>query len=165
MSVLTRAMRRAMAPPACIERALTSYGVNLTWGPMIVVVAQSAAVISALRTVDHLTPLKTATICVSGVAPFCCECATRRRMAATSHARGYPVAPCLIDSTLRPFFCVVKIRLMKVVAVQVVAEAVMDWVVLSPKKNWISRRLKGVETVSVPPAHYSRGWRRKKKAI
>ena len=77
-----------MAPPARIERALTSSGVNPTWGPMIVVAAQSAAVISALRTVDHLTPLKTAARCVSRVAPCGRKCATRRRMAATAHARG-----------------------------------------------------------------------------
>ena len=57
VSVSTHAMRRAMAPPVRIERALTSSGVNLTWGPMIVVAARSAAVILTLRTMDHLTPL------------------------------------------------------------------------------------------------------------
>ena len=66
LSVSTRAMRRAMAPPARIERALTSSGVRTTWGPMIVVVALSTVVILALRTMDHLTPLKTAARCVSG---------------------------------------------------------------------------------------------------
>ena len=66
MFVLTRTMRRAMAPPDRIERALTFYGVNPTWGPMIVVAAQSAALISALRIVDHLFPLKTAARCLFG---------------------------------------------------------------------------------------------------
>ena len=66
VSVSRRAMRRAMAPLARIKRALTSSGVNPTWGPMIVVVARSAAVISSLRNVDHLSPLKTAERCVSG---------------------------------------------------------------------------------------------------
>ena len=93
-----------MAPPARIERALTSYGVNPTWVPMIVVAAQSAAVISSLRTVDHLTPSKTAAICVSGVALCCHKCATRRRMTAIAHARGCPMALCPIDSPLAPFF-------------------------------------------------------------
>ena len=128
VSVSTRAMRRAMAPPARIERALMSSGVNPTWGPMMVVAAWSAALILALRTVDHLPLLKTSAICVSGVAPCCHKCATRRRMVATAHARGCPVAPCPIDSTLTPFFCVVKRRLTKVAAAQVVVEALMDWV-------------------------------------
>ena len=84
--VSNRAMRRAMAPPARIERALTSSGVNPTWGPMIVVTARSTAIILELRTVDQLTPLKTAARCVSGVAPCCRKCVTRLRMAATAHA-------------------------------------------------------------------------------
>ena len=93
-----------MAPPARIECALTSSGVNPTWGSMIVVAARSAAVVLALRNVDHLTLLKTAARCVSGVALCCRKCATRRRMAATAHARGCPVAPCPIDSPLRHYF-------------------------------------------------------------
>ena len=93
-----------MAPLAPIERALTSSGVNPTWFPMIVVAARSAAVILALCNVDQLFPLKTAVICVSGVAPGCRKCATRCHMAATAHARGCPVAPCPIDSPLTPFF-------------------------------------------------------------
>ena len=55
-----------MALPARIKRALTLSGVNPTWGLMIVVAAQSAAVISTLRTVDHLSHLKTAARCASG---------------------------------------------------------------------------------------------------
>ena len=58
VSVLTRSMRRAMAPPACIDLVLTSSGVNPTWVPMRVVAVRSAAVISALRTVDQAVPLK-----------------------------------------------------------------------------------------------------------
>ena len=50
-------------------------------------------------------------------------------------------------------------------AAQVLAEAVVAWVDWSPTKDWMSHKLKGVETVSVPPAHYSRGWRRNRKAI
>ena len=53
VSMLTRAMMRAMAPPARIDRALTSSGVNITWGPMRVVAARSAVVILELRTVDQ----------------------------------------------------------------------------------------------------------------
>ena len=140
-----------MVPPARIKRALTSSGVNPTWGPMMVVAARSAAVILALRTVDHLTPLKTEARCVSGVAPCCRNYATRRRMAATAHAQVSPVAPCPIDSPLTPFFCIGKRRLTKVAAAQVVEEAVVAWVGLFPTKNWMSRRLKGVEAVSVLP--------------
>ena len=78
MSVSTRAMRRDMGPLARIDRALTSSGVNPTWGPMIVVAAWSAAVISTLRIVDHLFPLKTTVRCVFGGARCCRKCATRR---------------------------------------------------------------------------------------
>ena len=100
----TRTMRRAMAPPARIEHALTSSGVTPTWGPIIVVAAQSAAVISALRTVDRLSPLNTATRCMSGGVLCCRKCATRCRMADTAHAWGCPVASYPIDSSLAPFF-------------------------------------------------------------
>ena len=62
-------------------------------------------------------------------------------------------------------FCVVKRRLTKVAAAQVAAESVVAWKGWLPTKNWMSRRLKGVVTVSVPPAHYSPGRSRKKKAI
>ena len=55
--VSTRAMRRAMALLARIDRALTSSGVNPTWGPMLAVAVRSALVISALRTVDQVAPL------------------------------------------------------------------------------------------------------------
>ena len=65
VSVSTRSMRRYMAPPGRIEHVLTSSGVNPTLVTMIVVAAQSVAVISALQTVDHLSPLKTAARCVS----------------------------------------------------------------------------------------------------
>ena len=128
MSVLTRAMMRAMAPPARIKSALTSSGVNPSWGPMIVVAARSAAVIYALRIVDHLFTLKTAARCVFGEALCCCKCATWRQMDSTAHTRGCPVAPCPIDSPLTPFFCVVKARLTKVAAAQVEGEALMAWV-------------------------------------
>ena len=40
-----------------------------------------------------------------------------------------------------------------------------DMVAWDPTKNWILQMVKGVETVSVPPAQYSPGWRRKRKAI
>ena len=100
VSVSTCAMRRGMAPPACIDRALTSSAVNPTWGPMRVVAVRSAAVISALRTVDQSVALKTAARCVSGVATCCRRCATRRRIAATAHVRGCPVAPCPINSPI-----------------------------------------------------------------
>ena len=59
MSVLTRAMRMEMAPLARIDRALTSSGVDFTLGLMMVVAAHDAAVISALRTVEHVLLLKT----------------------------------------------------------------------------------------------------------
>ena len=34
-----------------------------------------------------------------------------------------------------------------------------------PTKNWMSCRVKGVETASVPPVQYSPGWIRKKNVI
>ena len=49
-------------------------------------------------------------------------------------------------------------------AAQVAAEAVVAWKGWVPTKNWMSRRAKGVVTVSVPPAQYSPGQSRKKKA-
>ena len=118
MPVLTRAMRMAIAPPARIERAMTSSGVNPIWSPMIVVAARSAAVISALLTVDHLSPLKNAARCVSGGAPLYRKCSIWSRMAATTHAWGCPVAPCPIYSHLVLFFCILKGRLMKVAVAQ-----------------------------------------------
>ena len=125
MSVSTHAMSRAIAPPARIDCALTSSGVNTTWGPLRVVAAHSSVVISALRTVDHVVPLKTAARCMSRVAPCCHKCATLSRMAATAHAQGCPVAPCLIYYPLTTLFCVVKKRLTKVAAAKVAAEAVV----------------------------------------
>ena len=86
-------------------------------------------------------------------------------MAATSHARGCPVALCPIDYSLTPFFCVVKRRLKKVAASQVRGEAVVAWVGWVPTKSWMSRRVKEVETVSVTPAQYSPGLKRKNKLI
>ena len=151
VSMSTCPLRRAMAPPARIDHALTSFGVNPTWGPMRVVATRSTVVILALRTVDQAVPLKTAARCVSGVAPCCRRCATRCRMAATAHARECPVAPCPMDSPLTPFFCVIKRRLTKVAAAQVAAEAMVAWKGWLPTKNWMSHRLKGVVTVLVPP--------------
>ena len=46
-----------MAPPARIDPALTSSGVNPTWGPMVAVAVRSAVVISELRTVNQVAPL------------------------------------------------------------------------------------------------------------
>ena len=79
-------MRRAIAPPARIKRALTLSCVKPTWGLMIVVAVRNAEVILELRTVDHLLPLKTAARCVSLGELWCCNCVTWRRMAATAHA-------------------------------------------------------------------------------
>ena len=50
-------------------------------------------------------------------------------------------------------------------ALQVEGEALVDWVGWAPTKNWMSRRVKGVETVSVPPAQYSPVRSRKKNEI
>ena len=98
--------------------------------------------------------------------PNAYTCVTQRRMAATAHAQGCPVSPCPIDSPLTPFFCVVKRRLTKVTVAQVEGDPVVAWVGgWVTKKNWISRRVKGVDTVSAPPAQYFPGRRRKKKAI
>ena len=58
-----------MAPPARIERALTLSGVNPTLGQMIVVAARSSEVIYVQRTMNHLSPLKTTSRCMSGGAP------------------------------------------------------------------------------------------------
>ena len=50
-------------------------------------------------------------------------------------------------------------------AAQEVGEYLVDWVGWVTTKNWMLRRVKGVETVSVPPAQYSPGRRRKNNAI
>ena len=50
-------------------------------------------------------------------------------------------------------------------AAQVAAEAVVAWKGWVPTNNWISRRVKGVVTVSVPQTQYFPGQSRKKKAI
>ena len=48
---------------------------------------------------------------------------------------------------------------------QVEGEALAAWVDWVPTNNWMSRRVKGVETVSVTPAQYSPDRMKKKKAI
>ena len=125
--------------------------VKPTWVSIIVVAARSAEVILVLRTVDHLFLLKTEAQCMSLGAPCCCKCATRCRMAAIAHAQGWTIAPCPIDSPVTPFFCVIKRRLTKVVAALVTEEADVAGVSWVPTKNWMLSRLKGAETVSVPP--------------
>ena len=50
-------------------------------------------------------------------------------------------------------------------AAQVEGEAVLAWNSWVTTKIWMSRRIKRVETVSVPPAQYLPGRRRKKKAM
>ena len=62
------------------------------------------------------------------------------------------VTQCPTDSPLTPFFCVVYRRLTNVAAAQVEGEAMVAWDGWVPTKNWILQRVKGVETVSVPPA-------------
>ena len=154
-----------MAPPARIERVLTYSGVKTTWSPMILVAAQSADVISALRTVDRSFPLKAGAKCVLLGAPCRHRCATRRLMAATAHARGWTIVPYPVDYSLTPFFCIIKRRPMKIAAAQVAGEAVVAGLGWVPINNWMSRRVKGVETVSVTLAQYSPGRSRKKNAI
>ena len=117
-----------MAPPVRIGLALTSSGVNPTWVPMRVVAACSAAVISALQTVEHVVLLKTAARYVSEVALCCRRCATRRRMVATAHARGCPVVPCQIELHLTPFLYVVKRKPKKLAEAQVTGSVVVAWV-------------------------------------
>ena len=119
---------------------------------MIGVAAQSVEVILALRTVDHILTFKTEARCVLLEAPCCCKCDTWRWMDATAHAQGCHVTPFPIDSHLTPFFCVIKRRLPKVEAVKVTGEALVAEVRWVPTKNWMSRRVKGVETVSMPLA-------------
>ena len=74
-------MSRDIALPDHIKRGIIYSGMNPTWGPMILVAAQSSDVVSALRTVDHRLPLKTTASCVFLGGACCHMCATRRRMA------------------------------------------------------------------------------------
>ena len=154
-----------MALPALTKIALMYLGVNPTWGLMILVAARNADVILSLRTVDYRFQLKMTAICVLFEALCYCGCATRRRMAATAHTRGRTVAPCPMDSPLMPFFCVVKRRRRKVEVEQATGEAVVAGLGWVPTNNWISSRVKGVETVSVPLVQQLPGRRRKKNAI
>ena len=124
---------------------------------MILVVSLSSEVISALRILDRRFTLKMAAKCVLMGAPCCRNGSTRRLMAATAQARGCPVVPCLMDSTLTSFFCVVKRRLKTISEAQVVWEDMVAGLVWVPTKNWVSNMFKGVETVYVPPAQYLSG--------
>ena len=75
---------------------------------------------------------------------------------------------CCAVSDGSPFdaiFYVVKRRLTNVAAAQVASEAVVAWKGWLPTNKCMSRRVKGVVTVLVPPAQYSLGRSRKKKAI
>ena len=57
MSRRAKGVVTVSVPPDRIDRALTSSGVNPTWGPMVAVAVRSALVISALRTMDQVAPL------------------------------------------------------------------------------------------------------------
>ena len=165
VSVLKHTMRRALAAPDRIERALTFSGVKPTCGLMILVVVQSADVISRLRAVGRHFMLKTVARCVLLGAPCCRKCSTRLLMDDTAHVWGWPVVPCPMDSPLMSFFCIVKRRLTKVTAAHVTGEAVVAGLGWVPTKNWMSRRVKGVDKVYVPPEQYSPGRSRKKNAF
>lgn len=93
-----------MAPPAHIERALTSVGLKPTCGPEILTASRSALMTSVLLIVDHFPFLDTSAICKRLLAPCCCICATNILITATANARGFPVSPCTIDSPLVQLF-------------------------------------------------------------
>ena len=93
-----------MAPPARMERVLTSYEANLTGGPVMVTAAQRALVMSVLHTDVHLFLCNTLAKGLWLVALWCKRYSTRRLMAATSHTLGCPVVPWTIDFPLTPLF-------------------------------------------------------------
>ena len=103
-----------MALPALIERALTSSGVNLTCGPVMVNAAWRGLVMSVLCTDVHLflwnTMYKGVWLVVSWYQTY----ATCILVAATAHALGSPVVPWPICFPLIQFLLLVKSRLIKV---------------------------------------------------
>ena len=68
-------MIRAVALTECINQALTSSWVNLTWGSMMVISDHRDAVILALLTVYHRFMLQTTPMRVWIKAPFYNRCA------------------------------------------------------------------------------------------
>ena len=93
-----------MAPPACIECALTSFGMNPTCGPVMVTAARRALVVSVLQIEVNFPLSHTPVKGVLPMAPWCQRYSTRRLMAATARALGCPMVPWPMDSPLTPFF-------------------------------------------------------------
>ena len=93
-----------MAPPARVERALTSSSVKTTCGPIMVTAAQRALVMLVLCTDFRLLLWNTLAKGLWPVAPWCRRYVTRCLMAATSHALGCAVVPWPIDFPLTLFF-------------------------------------------------------------
>ena len=93
-----------MAPPARMERALTSSGVKPTCGPVMATAAWNYLVMSVLRTDVHLILWNTLAKGGCLVAPWCRRYSTQRLVVATAHILGCPVVPWPIDSPLTPFF-------------------------------------------------------------
>lgn len=102
--------RRAMAPPARRERALTSLGTRPRLEPQAATDQRRASVISAGVTGWNLSWKKYVARGVVGVALACRRWIRRRAVARTGHAREAPLKPCWITSPLTPFFCVVNVR-------------------------------------------------------
>ena len=98
------AMSRAMAPPAHIERALTSSGLKPTCGPVMVTAARRDLFILVILIEVHFPLWNKPAKGVWMVDPWCRRYATRRLMAANAHAMGCHVVPWLMDSPLTPFF-------------------------------------------------------------
>ena len=111
MLVSTRVRISTMVPPAQREQALTLTSVDTTSRLAARTIAWMAAVISYLWMMWFLPLSNTAVRGVSLGALLWWRCATWRCNLATGHACRWPVRPWPINSSLTPFFCVVKNRL------------------------------------------------------
>ena len=128
-SVSTWAQRRAMAPAARRERAVTCLGKNPSCGPIIEVVSLNAWVMSVGVTAVSLVPFQA---CANGVtegAPCWRRCNIRRTVARTGQRHGDPEAPKPMTSPRTPFFCVVNSRVTNVA----------DWIALLSAVNGFIR--------------------------
>jgi hypothetical protein len=158
--------RRAIAPPALVERADTSSGRKPMDGPIIAADTLIVAVTKAAVTEHHLlwavlVGQKTAHKGVEGDAWWRRRCTMRRMTTSTGQPSECWERACPITSSRVPFFCVVNVRVTKVASNSMTVEHVRMSRRMSLMKSCTSHRRNGWLSVDT---QYSPGRNKKKKA-
>ena len=113
LSVLNLVSRSAMAPPTCMECALSYLCLKPTCELAIATASLRDLVISGLLISDYLFLWYNAAIGVWLPATCCRRCATLHLIYGTSHDLVWPVSPFSIDYLLTPFLWLSKRKLTK----------------------------------------------------